>query len=137
MPGHNKNAERDQRHRQSRRRCLPRLRFECAVDLIPSLTDLGMGIAFDPARADFSAMCETPGDIPVYIGAACHRTFISVDEEGTEAAAATYVAVAGSSPPKDIVKIAFDRPFMFAVVDDAGPNFILFIGCVVNPCSQE
>ena len=112
---------------------LPRFKFEYDLDLIPPLTDLGMGAAFDPAKADFSAMCKAPERVPVYIGMANHRTFISVDEEGTEAAAATYVAVAGSAPPENIVEITFDRPFLFAVVDNADPSLILFLGSVMRP----
>ena len=112
---------------------LPRFKFEYDLDLIPPLTDLGMGSAFDPVKADFSAMCEAPESVPVYIGMANHRTFISVDEEGTEAAAATYVAVVGSAAPQNVVEITFDRPFLFAVVDNADPSLILFLGSVIRP----
>ena len=112
---------------------LPRFEYEYDLDLIPPLTNLGMGNAFDPAKADFSAMCEAPEDVPVYIGMASHKTFMSVDEEGTEAGAATYIAVVGSAAPQNVVEITFDRPFLFAVVNDADPSLVLFLGSVIRP----
>src|SRR5262249_6555062 len=109
----------------SRAVMLPRFKIETRYDLPPQLKALGMIDAFDLGRADFTGMAtESPGAI----GAVAHKAFVDVNEEGTEAAAATAVVLATSDP----VPFVADRPFLFLIRDTKhGP--ILFLGRVTNP----
>ena len=63
-----------------------------------ALAALGLDTAFDPARADFSGMGTTESGDPLFIGSVRHRAKIEVNEEGTEAAAATVVEVRSGGP---------------------------------------
>lgn len=86
-----------------------------------------MADAFDAARADFSAMGTSP-DGPLYLGRVLHKTFLSLDAQGTQAGAATVVEVeSGSSAPGQMVYL--DRPFLYLLVDYEA-NLPLFIGTV-------
>ena len=108
---------------------LPRFKFEFASELSTTLQMLGMTDAFDK-RADFSGM----GPKGLFISAILHKAFIAVDENGTEASAATIVIVALTAimqPPKEIT---IDRPFIFAI-RDSQTGSILFLGRVLNPAS--
>jgi serpin B len=98
-----------------------------------ALSALGMGVAFDAAKADFHAMCKIPPTPNVFIGEVVHKTYIDVNEKGTEAAAATSVGMqASAAPPHAIPKMTVDHPFFFAIRDNLTGE-MLFIGLVVNP----
>jgi serpin B len=109
---------------------LPRFKFEHCVKLVPILTNLGMPEAFDSERAQFDGMALPPP--PLHIGQAMHRALVEVNEEGTEAAAATDVTVclAARARKPRVFQMILDRPFFFAIRDDHS-NMILFM-CVVN-----
>ncbi|HVO32392.1 MAG TPA: serpin family protein, partial [Elusimicrobiota bacterium] len=112
---------------------VPRFRMENAADLVPALTAMGMGIAFDPAAADFGALADRGHGPAFFVGRALQKAFVDVSEEGTEAAAATVVTVSASAamePPP--VRVDFDRPFLFMIQDQA-TGAVLFIGCVQDP----
>lgn len=104
---------------------LPRFRIEYEAQLGNALDALGMGVAFSPA-ADFSRMLEGGG---VSISRVVQKTFVEVDEKGTEAAAATLVGVDLVSLPSGV---AVDRPFVFAIRERFSGT-ILFIGKVMDP----
>jgi serine protease inhibitor len=111
---------------------LPRLKFEYYKLLNDDLTDMGMGIAFS-ADADFSKIDPTRD---LMISRVIHKTFVEVNEEGTEAAAVTVVEITETSfePGGDDGPVYFyvDRPFLFLIREnDTGA--ILFIGRVTNP----
>jgi serpin B len=107
---------------------MPRFDFEMDLDLIKSLRRLGMAAPFNPSAADFSGIT---GGKDLYIGEALHRANITVDEKGTEAAAATVLAMPDSMPPPP-TEMTMDRPFIFAIVErDTGT--ILFLGRVTEP----
>jgi serpin B len=109
---------------------LPKFKVESSFSLNQTLTDLGMTDAFSPSKADFSGM---DGKLDLYISQAIHKAYIAVDEKGTEAAAATGVAMAASAifnPP--LVKV--DRPFLFLIYEES-TGTILFEGRVLNPAS--
>jgi len=99
-----------------------------AADLIPALTELGLGVAFDPAAADFGGMAPN-----LYISAVLHKVSMSVGEEGTEAAAATVVAMdeSGGAFIEPII-VVFNRPYLYAVVDTVS-GVPLFIGWMEDP----
>ena len=109
---------------------IPRFKLEYETDLIQFLSKLGIERVFAPNLADFSAMT----DIPVAINKVKHKTFIEVNEEGTEAAAVTSIGIRITSairedPP---FKMNVNRPFFFAIRDDITET-ILFMGNVVEP----
>ncbi|MCE2412923.1 serpin family protein [Candidatus Poribacteria bacterium] len=113
---------------------MPKFKLEYRKTLNNTLKVLGMDIAFDPALADFSRMAplEISGQ-NLYIGEVIHKTFVEVNEEGTEAAAVTSVGVietSAVSPPP--IPFIVDRPFFFAIHDNETKT-ILFMGVVAEP----
>ena len=111
---------------------MPRFKLEYETELKRALTALGMGIAFDGPRADFSAMCPIPPMLPVYVSKVRHKTFVEVNEEGTEAAAVTSVGMAGTGMPTPPLDFIVDRPF-FCAIRDNKTGTILFMGSIVEP----
>ena len=112
---------------------IPKWEYSYAIDdMRPALSQLGMGIAFG-GTADFSKIYD-PAQIQVNISKAIHKTYIKVNEEGTEAAAATVIGIgltAVASPP--VVKI--DRPFLYSIIEKQ-TGTILFVGIVNNPAAK-
>jgi serpin B len=109
---------------------LPRFILEYELKLNDVLAALGMGIAFIPFEADFSNMCKTRGDL--YISEVKHKTFVEVNEEGTEAAAVTSVGVAITSVDPTVFWMRVDRPFVFAIRENKSQT-LLFLGKIVEP----
>ncbi|MDX1674405.1 MAG: serpin family protein, partial [Longimicrobiales bacterium] len=87
----------------------------------------GMTDAFAPFQADFTRITDDRDDL--YIYEVKQKTYVRVDEEGTEAAAATSVTVGPTSAPPSIV---FDRPFLFAIRERLSGT-ILFLGVIGDP----
>ena len=110
---------------------LPRFALQAETDLAGTLSTLGMPLAFDPERADFSGITT---EERLFVSAVVHQAAISVDEKGTEAAAATGVAMAATAMPADLVTLRVNRPFLFAV-RDVPTGAILFLGQVTDPGS--
>jgi serpin B len=108
---------------------LPRFKIETKSDLASALAQMGMPLAFDPDRADFSGITTQE---QLYISKVVHQANISVDEKGTEASAATAVEIVASLAPARQVTLNVDRPFIFAV-RDTSTGAILFLGRVVDP----
>jgi len=105
---------------------LPKFTLEYELRLNDVLITLGMGIAFDPGRADFSKMYKNGG---VFISKVKHKTFVEVNEEGTEAAAVTSVGIEVVSLPP-LMRV--DRPFVFVIRENESQT-IIFIGKIVEP----
>ena len=111
---------------------LPRFKLEYEVTLNEALKALGMGVAFDPRRADFSAMCAHTAQ-KVYLNEVRHKTFVEVNEEGTEAAAVTSAGmVLAAFTPSRSFHMVVDRPF-FCAIRDNQTGLILFMGAIVEP----
>lgn len=109
---------------------LPKFKFESDFSLSDILIDMGMPSAFGVGDgADFSGM---DGTLNLLISEVVHKAFVSVDEEGTEAAAATAVIIAEMSAIADATEMRIDRPFIF-MIRDTGTNSLLFLGRVMNP----
>lgn len=108
---------------------MPKFEFRTQAGLNEALMSLGMKSAF--GAADFSGM-TTQADL--FISAVVHEAFIAVDEEGTEAAAATAVVMGESAQvsPPDLVTLTIDRPFLFAL-QDRETGALLFLGRVADP----
>jgi len=104
---------------------LPRFRIEYKRTLNSDLIGLGMGIAFDPGRANFHRINATE---QLYISNVLQKAYVGVDEEGTEAAAVTVVEIRVTSVPT-IPVFRADRPFLF-VIREHETGAILFIGKV-------
>jgi serpin B len=111
---------------------LPRFRLEAAFDLIPALRQLGVVAAFG-GDADFGEITEA---MPLQISAVAHKAFIDVDEQGTEAAAATAVVMSrmAAMRPPPAVTMVVDRPFLFAIIDTA-TGLPVFLGQVSHPAA--
>jgi len=107
---------------------LPKFKLEYKRELKDDLSALGMRVAFDPDRADFSAMLGGPVAGNLYISKVIQKTFVDVNEEGTTAAAATSVGISVTSAP---LTIQFDRPFLFAI-RERHSGTILFVGQVAR-----
>ncbi|MBE0644677.1 MAG: serpin family protein [Bacteroidetes bacterium] len=105
---------------------LPRFTLEYEVGLNEMLKSMGMERAFDPDLADFSGINR---DRKLYITNVKHKTYVMVNEEGTEAAAATSVEMGTTSMPP-VMRV--DHPFVF-VIHERNSGAILFIGQVTNP----
>jgi serpin B len=108
---------------------MPKFKTESTFDLGKTLKGLGMGDAFDKDKADFSGMT---GEKDLYISDVIHKAFIDVNEEGTEAAAATIVGMSTTSMPGEEYTITFDRPFIYMIYNTQ-TNAVVFMGQVVNP----
>jgi serpin B len=106
---------------------LPRFKFAYDVTLNEALGALGMAGAFDPRTADFGAMTNENA----YLSAVKHKSFIEVNEEGTEAAAVTIIGVGATSVPQRF-SFSADRPFYFAIRHNP-TGTILFMGTMVDP----
>ncbi|HKE37860.1 MAG TPA: serpin family protein [Candidatus Baltobacteraceae bacterium] len=110
---------------------MPRYTATYKAELNAPLSTLGMSVAFEPGSADFSKLVEPPQH--AFISLVVHRAFVRVDEEGTEAAAATAVtmrALAIRQPPE--TRMIVDRPFLMAIRDDRTKQ-ILFLGAIYHP----
>ncbi len=103
---------------------LPRFSIEWEKSLKEVLEAMGMEIAFDGGRADFSAMSPRKP----WIGDVVQKTILEVNEEGTVAAAVTKVVMVESAPPE----LRFDRPFFLAIQDNA-TGTLLFVGQITDP----
>ena len=107
---------------------MPRFEFESDFGLKETLAALGMPVAFS-GGADFSGMT---GNRDLFIADVIHKAFVSVDEAGTEAAAATAVVMELTALPDMPIDVNVDHPFIF-LIRDIETGAILFVGRVVNP----
>lgn len=109
---------------------MPKFKFDYEREMGPDLIDMGLGIAFSPAEADFSDISE----IPLFISRVIHKTYIDVNEEGTEAAAVTAIVfeVTSVGPGSGPIIVRFDHPFLFAITEKSSSS-IVFIGKMMEP----
>jgi serpin B len=108
---------------------MPKFKFDYSRSLVGDLAGMGLGIAFTDA-ADFSGVSE----IDLLISEVIHKTYIDVNEEGTEAAAVTAVVfeVTSVGPGGGPIVIRLDRPFLFAITENSSKS-IVFIGKMMEP----
>jgi serpin B len=118
------------------RLALPKFGFETGAALRPTLSALGISRAFDPERADFGGTVEGDGRPPLFLFDVYHRARVTVDEEGTEAAAATGAVGGATSAPVDPFELVVDRPFLFAI-RHRPTNAPLFVGRVVDAAAAQ
>jgi len=117
---------------------IPKFKIEYEFKLADTLKSMGMTKAFERFEADFTGIIPPPEDPAdnLYISEVIHKAFVDVNEEGTEAAAATAVVaiLAGAAlvKPKPVPIFRADHPFMF-FIRDVRTNSILFIGRILDP----
>lgn len=107
---------------------MPRFSLGYKITLNAALEALGMGIAFDPMQANFSEIANVRPE-NLYISEVLHKSFVEVNEEGTEAAAATSVTITVTSLPP---LFRVDRPFVF-VIREKHSGTLLFMGKIIEP----
>jgi serpin B len=104
---------------------MPRFELEYEETLNSVLAALGMEEAFDPTAADFSGINQ---EMVLYIDEVKHKSYVKVNEQGTEAAAVTSVGIKTVSAPQEF---RVDRPFVF-VIHDSHSQSLLFMGRIVD-----
>ena len=107
---------------------VPRFKYEWGLELVDTLEAMGMKDAFN-AAADFSGI---DGTRALVISEVIHKAFVSVNEAGTEAAAATAVIFSFGAAPSNPIELTLDHPFIF-LIRDIETGAILFVGRVLNP----
>jgi serpin B len=108
---------------------LPKFKMTCRFSLNDTLKAMGMSDAFDAGKADFSGMDGTRN---LFISAAVHKAFVEVNEQGTEAAAATGIAMGLTSLPAPPIEFRADHPFLF-LIRERQTGSLLFLGRVTDP----
>ncbi len=112
---------------------MPRFKIESSFSLSEALIDMGILNAFAPIGANFSGI---DGTRDLFLDKIAHKTFINVDENGTEAAAATAVTMkAASVESEQPLNVAIDHPFIF-IIRSRQTNTILFVGRILNPAEK-
>jgi len=114
---------------------MPKFKFEYGKKRLNDvLSDMGMGVAFEPFEANLSKIADVrPQNL--YIDFVDHKALIEVDEEGTVAAAATNIGISLTSAAPSETRFYVDRPFFFIIRDDR-TGTILFIGRINNPLEE-
>lgn len=108
---------------------MPSFKAQSSFALADHLAELGMVDAFDGMKADFSRMTGEPN---LVISSVLHQATIDVNEDGTEAAAATAISMNLTSMPAESYSITLDKPFIYVIIE-VSTNTIVFMGRVVNP----
>ncbi|MCD8049844.1 MAG: S-layer homology domain-containing protein [Clostridia bacterium] len=103
---------------------MPKFEFEYSTSLSDMMKSLGVSAAFSEDDAEFESMFNQG---TMFISDSLHKTYIKVDEKGTEAAAVTSIGMTGASLPPEPIDVVFNKPFTF-VIKDTTNNEILFIG---------
>ena len=111
---------------------IPRFSMEYEETLNDVLKLMGMEIAFEPSESDLYGMITRKEGPRLYISEVKHKSFIEVDEKGTEAAAVTSVEIAVESAMMDYFEMNVNRPFFF-LIHDSETNEVLFTGSVADP----
>jgi Serine protease inhibitor len=114
---------------------LPQFKATSSNSLDDALKAMGLGTAFDRNRADFSRMGDDKNGL--YVSSVTQKTFLQIDEKGTEAAATTNVEMSTKSITLDTGKqVVFDRPFVYAVIDTK-TDLPLFLGALAAPEAER
>lgn len=114
-------------------------KFEVSFDKVlnESLKSMGLVDAFDEEKADFSSIGTTDSGNPIYISLVRQKAVVKVDEEGTEAAAVTEVAIAETTAllEAEPIEMYFDKPFLYLIMD-METELPLFMGIMDNPVAE-
>lgn len=114
---------------------LPEFRTDYEIELSAVLMQMGLETLFDPDEAELSNLLSEE-ELPVWISDVIHKTFLKVDEEGTEAAAVTFGKIAATGPPppppEPIFDMVVNRPF-FLLIRDSESGTLFFVGQIMEP----
>jgi serpin B len=115
---------------------IPRFKFNWGRSILPELKQMGLGIAFDASLADFTGIQPNSN---LFISNVIHKSFVDVNESGTEAAAVTvieidYTSVGPGEKPVPKYFVA-DKPFLF-LIKEKTTGSLLFMGAVKNPVNE-
>lgn len=111
---------------------MPKFAADYSLEMSDVLKSLGMTDAFDASGADFSRLGQGSDAENIFISRVLHKTYILVDEEGTEAAAVTGIEISTTSAPMEPeLSVTLDRPFVYAIIDN-DTGLPLFIGTEMN-----
>ncbi len=111
---------------------MPKVDIKTEQSLAETLKTLGLTKAFDPNQADFSALSKTARERQLYLMDVLHNAALTIDEKGTEAAAATTVIVGVTSMPIKQASLVIDHPYQLFMIDNES-KLILFSGYIKNP----
>ena len=117
---------------------IPKFEVEFDKNLNETLQNMGIRKAFDERLADFTGLGYTENGVPLYISLVRQKAVVKLDEEGTEAAAATMVAMkecAMAMPEKQPMEVYFDEPFLYMIMDMESKT-PLFMGVMDNPVDR-
>lgn len=114
---------------------IPQFEVRYETGLVEPLKAMGMSVAFDSGKADFSRM-NAAHTRDLFISDVRHKTFFRIDEKGSEAAAVTSVEVSTTSMPEYEHTLDFSRPFLYGIAD-AKTGLPLFIGIMEDPTAVE
>lgn len=109
---------------------IPKFTCEFDMSLKDVLSDMGMEQAFDETKADFSKMAKS-SEGNIFIGDVFHKTFITVDEQGTKAGAVTRVEVKDTAAATQVKEVFLDRPFVYMIIDKTN-NLPIFMGVLAD-----
>lgn len=111
---------------------LPKVEFRTSYKLVEPLKRMGMAIAFDPQRANFRGIADTD----LFISQVVHKTFLRIDEKGTEASAATGIEIeVTSAPAVPPPTFRADHPFL-VLIHDKLTGAVLFLGRIADPSTR-
>lgn len=110
---------------------IPQFKTDYAAEMKDILTDMGLGSFFDPATADFSKLGSAQYNL--YVSSVIHKTTLTLDDNGTKAAAITLVSQneGAAAPPEDLKAVILDRPFVYMIVESQ-TDIPVFIGTVMT-----
>ncbi len=123
------------RQRTEVRTAIPKFETEFSTEMSTVLQEMGMTDAFDYRCADFSGLGSS--QYPLYISKVLHKTYISIDEQGTKAAAVTAFEMAMGAAvgiEKEVPEVILDRPFVYLIIDTE-TNYPVFMGAMMNPAA--
>lgn len=109
---------------------MPKFSYDYDIEMSGALKALGMSLPFDSTKADFSALGSSDSG-NIFISRVLHKAYIAVDEKGTKAGAATAADIKVTSDIGGLYSVTLDRPFVYAVIDDAY-GLPVFIGAVTD-----
>ena len=114
---------------------IPKFEVEFDKNLNETLQNMGLRLAFDDTKADFTGIGYTENGLPLYISLVRQKAVVKLDEEGTEAAAVTMVVMnecTSAMPVEQPIEVFFDEPFLYMIMDKESRT-PLFIGVMDDP----